>query len=483
MKCKYCQQELEKGTTLCPDCGRDNKEIQEFEVVMVEGEIPAEPASRVEIPEKPSMNKMALALGALVVLLVVLVAVILSGREAAAPDLTETPSQEVTELTEATEPTEPPTTPADTGLNDATCKGTYTVTEEQLLENMDTVVATMGEKEMTVADLQIYYWLQVREFMSGEDFYYLYYYYGMIDPTMPLDCQICYYDETLTWQQYFINTAISAWKEFTAMAIAAEENGVEMQEELRTDLDSLEESLNTVAAENGFVDAQELLEYNMGPGATMEAYGRYLEIYYLGYSYYAQQVETLEPTDEEAATYFEENLATFEEMGITKEKKTVNVRHVLITPEGGTADANGQMTYTEEEWAAAEVKAQGLLDAWLAGDATEDAFAEMANTNSTDPGSNTNGGLYTGVAEGDMVTEFNDWCFDAARQVGDSGLVKTVFGYHIMYYSGEEYIWSAYAKEDLLYTRIGEVMDAAVNKYEVIVDYSKLMLGNVDLAS
>ena len=52
-----------------------------------------------------------------------------------------------------------------------------------------------------------------------------------------------------------------------------------------------------------------------------------------------------------------------------------------------------------------------------------------------------------------MVTEFNDWCFADGRDAGDYGLVKTEYGYHIMYYSGSDYAWksairSAKAKED-----------------------------------
>ena len=35
-----------------------------------------------------------------------------------------------------------------------------------------------------------------------------------------------------------------------------------------------------------------------------------------------------------------------------------------------------------------------------------------------------------------MVQTFNDWCFDEARKTGDSGIVKTQFGYHIMYFVG-----------------------------------------------
>ena len=35
-----------------------------------------------------------------------------------------------------------------------------------------------------------------------------------------------------------------------------------------------------------------------------------------------------------------------------------------------------------------------------------------------------------------MVTEFNDWCFDASRTAGDTGIVETTYGYHVMYFSG-----------------------------------------------
>ena len=33
-----------------------------------------------------------------------------------------------------------------------------------------------------------------------------------------------------------------------------------------------------------------------------------------------------------------------------------------------------------------------------------------------------------------MVTEFNDWIFDEARKPGDTGIIETTYGYHIMYY-------------------------------------------------
>ena len=35
-----------------------------------------------------------------------------------------------------------------------------------------------------------------------------------------------------------------------------------------------------------------------------------------------------------------------------------------------------------------------------------------------------------------MVTAFNDWCFDAARATGDTAIVETEYGCHVMYFVG-----------------------------------------------
>ena len=114
-----------------------------------------------------------------------------------------------------------------------------------------------------------------------------------------------------------------------------------------------------------------------------------------------------------------------------------NVRHILVSFEGGTTDENGTTTYSDEEKAAAKASAEELLEQWKNGDANEESFAALANENSTDPGSNTNGGLYEDVFPGQMVEAFNDWCYDDSRKVGDTGIVETSYGYHVMYFSGD----------------------------------------------
>ncbi|MBQ3504903.1 MAG: peptidylprolyl isomerase [Oscillospiraceae bacterium] len=114
-----------------------------------------------------------------------------------------------------------------------------------------------------------------------------------------------------------------------------------------------------------------------------------------------------------------------------------NVRHILVSFEGGTYDeTTGTTTYSDEEKAAAWTAAEEILNTWKSGEATEESFAALANEKSTDTGSNTNGGLYEGIYPGQMVDEFENWCFDN-RKVGDTGMVETTYGVHIMYYSGD----------------------------------------------
>ena len=36
-----------------------------------------------------------------------------------------------------------------------------------------------------------------------------------------------------------------------------------------------------------------------------------------------------------------------------------------------------------------------------------------------------------------MVTEFNDWVYDSERKVGDVDIVKTTYGYHVIYFDGD----------------------------------------------
>lgn len=115
-----------------------------------------------------------------------------------------------------------------------------------------------------------------------------------------------------------------------------------------------------------------------------------------------------------------------------------DVRHVLVKFEGGkTNSTTGKVTYTTAEKEKAKAEAEKLYNEWVAaGKLTEDDFAELAKKHSDD-GNASQGGLYEAVYPGQMVAPFEDWCFDEARKAGDHGLVETEYGWHLMFYVGD----------------------------------------------
>lgn len=141
------------------------------------------------------------------------------------------------------------------------------------------------------------------------------------------------------------------------------------------------------------------------------------------------------------------------------ETVTRNVHHVLIT------------SATEGSDEAAKAKADAILEEWKKGAANEESFGELAQKYTEDPGSKSTGGLYQNVKPGDMVTEFNDWLFNKARKVGDTGVVKTTYGYHVMYYSGESLaVWKISAETNMKQKKLSDEYEEMKKKYPVEFD-------------
>lgn len=358
-------------------------------------------------------------------------------------------------------------------------KTSFTVSDQELVDHHNDVVATIGEDTLTMSELQTYYWISVYSFLN--DYSYYLSMFGM-DVSVPLDQQQCPETDG-TWQQYFLHEALNGWHVNQALVLTGKAQNMSLKEDIAKELASLKEELKKGAEEGKYASVDEMLQKNFGPGVTQEGYVAYMDDYYGGYSFYLQTYDSLKVTDDEIEKYFTENKDALKEANITKEEgKSIDIRHILLTPEGGTTDSNGNTTYTEDAWNKCKEKAQGILDTWLAGEKTEESFAALANTHSTDPGSNTTGGLYQGVASGDMVEEFDAWCFDSSRKVGDHGLVKTDYGYHIMFFSAEEPRWVAECRNGVKSTKIDEIMANASKEYPMTVDYEKIMLGYVNLS-
>lgn len=456
MECKYCGAQLPEEQTLCPACGKDNAAEEQLEALISEEvQVQAAPETAaeeavcedVQVEEAPKKKtspwKIVLAVVASVAVLAALAAAILWG---AGIDL---------------KPRE----------NNAQYKDSYTVDEAAAQKKGADVIATMGDYKLTNGELQIHYWMQIYEFLE----YYGNYYF---DYTKPLDTQYFSGEDGVTWQQYFIDIAIESWRRYTLLSMLAEEEGFQLSAEDQKSLDSMEADLEEMAKEYEYASAEEMIRDDMGAGCTLADYLNYMKLRNISLLYYEEKYDDFTPTEDEISAYYDENKQTFESQGMKKEDQTlVDIRHILIQLEDGEKDSYGRPDYTEEQWEQCRQQAQAVLDTYLE-NPTEENFSELAKTHSAD-GNAKDGGIYTDVKQGQMVEEFDSWIFDTSRIAGDTGLVKTVYGYHVMYFISSEVTegdWVEAATTQLVSERTNAMIEEAGENYPTKINYKKIVL-------
>ena len=108
---------------------------------------------------------------------------------------------------------------------------------------------------------------------------------------------------------------------------------------------------------------------------------------------------------------------------------SAKVRHILI-PFLGSRSANAEVTQTEDQ---AKVTADSLVAVLKS---NRSKFPELVKEFSSDQGSVEKEGRYDWHPYNTMVPEFNDFEFEG--KVGDLGVVKTAFGFHIIEIEGQK---------------------------------------------
>lgn len=343
----------------------------------------------------------------------------------------------------------------------AKAKTVYTEAELKADDpRLDLVVSSCLESSLTNRDAQIYYIMQFVNFMNQYGGYA-----SMLglDNTQPLSEQPSMVGD-LTWEQYFLMAGMQHFQQVTSMAAKADAEGFKVSQEENALLEERLAQMEAEAKTNGFETTDAYIESLFGPGVRMEDYARFLRLDNLCGAFYKDLYRRTMADEMALQEYRDASPAEFE--GIEDGSITVNIRHILFL-----SDPNEDGTATEEEKANAKARAEELLTAVQA-TPSEDYFAELAKENSQDPGSKDNGGLYEYVAPGTMVEEFNDWCFDSARKPGDTGIVETTYGYHVMYFVDQIAEWKTTAVNGILGAMIEKLPDNA----PLTVNYADIVL-------
>lgn len=455
--------------------------------------------------------------------------------------------------------------------------------ENSGIREKKTVAVTIGEHEISNAELNYYYINSINTFYNQYGSYIAL--FGL-DVTKPLNEQYVNEEAGTTWADDFIASAVSSAQSVYALNDAAAAAGFTLTESQQATIDAEITNLDLYALYYGYTKGEDYLRAMYGSAASVESYRNYVEMltiadayqnaYYEGltyedadlreaeadnynayssytYNYYymstskfedaaaaeaaakelsAANINTVEAlnaaiaglsinADVEGAAsyenkdilngsissiyaewvtdparkagdvkYFESTTTSTDENGNEITDVTgyyvvmfqsvndnnfplVNVRHILAAFEGGTYDSTtGLTTYSEDEKIAAKAEAQALYNEWKNGAATEESFAALANEKSDD-GDGTTGGLYEDIYPGQMVSEFNNWCFDSARKPGDTDMVETTYGYHVMYFSGN----SDVTYRDFMIE--SELKNNALNEwYNGLIEATSTTMGN-----
>ncbi len=148
---------------------------------------------------------------------------------------------------------------------------------------------------------------------------------------------------------------------------------------------------------------------------------------------------------------------------------SADVRHLLVKAD--TTDENGEalkQSEIDKNLAEAKKKAEELLETWKSGDATEESFAALVKEHTDDAGSKETGGLYEDITStSQYVTEFRDWALEAHKP-GDTGIVKTTYGYHIMYYVSNDGLekWESDTRAAIANEKYNEYFDGIYDDIE-----------------
>lgn len=209
-----------------------------------------------------------------------------------------------------------------------------------------------------------------------------------------------------TWEDYLVEYVLDDIRSNYILCELAKEKGFSISDETAANIDASMADI-ILQAESYGLTGDSFIEQYCGDQMTVERFRQIIESYYLAEMFSTDFLENYEFSEDEL--------------------RLPTVRHILYgAPRNGLREEDA----SEEEIAEALAKAEetislinGYEDMVLIGDQhTRDETAlESAE--------------YT-VSRGEMVKEFEEWCFDPAREIGDKEIVRTDFGFHVMYFVG-----------------------------------------------
>ena len=157
-------------------------------------------------------------------------------------------------------------------------------------------VVTCGDFVLTNRDLSYYYWSEYFYFANavGESL-------AGFDASARPDRQM--YDDTRTWQDYFLERTLITVRDTVSMALAARAADFALPEDYQSAYERVLSQFDEAAEEQGYSDTDAYLRASFGPAATRESFAQYLYDTHLASAYSDEVYEAIDVSGEDAAAY------------------------------------------------------------------------------------------------------------------------------------------------------------------------------------
>lgn len=166
---------------------------------------------------------------------------------------------------------------------------------------------TVGDHDVKVADFNYYYNSNMKSAISNMGDYAAY--YGL-DVSKDLHDQPCYFDEEISWADYFCDTALDNLQSDLVLSDLAEAEGLELSEDAQALYDQTIAATKQYAATNG-MSFDQYIKAMFGKGFTESRFNELVRRSCLATQYQADIVDGFEYTPDDLEAFYEEDPTVF----------------------------------------------------------------------------------------------------------------------------------------------------------------------------
>lgn len=342
---------------------------------------------------------------------------------------------------------------------------------ETSAEISDAPAAQWGEDTLSARQLQVYYNLVLSEYrQSGVT--------PQPEADIPLWAQLCPVEGgVLSWEQFFLRRAISLWQSVCALNEASalppriDDSGYQPDENLHQQY--ITEDMPVISTIYGAADSYEMPAMHR---QYIENLPEYLHTLPQSKGMDAGILLSVCTEINRAYSFYTALNATAESTAVSPEEPRVNIRQMLILPEGDLS-ADGTVNAEPASWDKALASAESCLTKWQKTYAArvhpEASFANLCHDMSVDSATALDGGLLNKIAPGQLLAPLDAWCFAPERQAGDYAAIPTEKGISVVYFIGKD---TAESRS----TAMQQTLNALLQAHALSVDYSAVALADIN---